>query len=152
MLSRAGKIKRNCLLSRWSRWEIRQCDAVHGFPVIGRNHFNCIPRATVQECAVRTFASALLTADAEVGVYFDTSEWRMVLVGNPEHAGFDRTIFDACRRARTPGAAVGSDCKYSRSFFARRFTVALRHWPMLFYNVVHTLRLSGRFTKVGGPV
>jgi hypothetical protein len=98
---------------------------VHGFPVIGRDHFNRIPRTPVKEGAVWSFAGALLATDAEVRIHFDAPEWWMVFVGHPEHASFDRTVFDASRRARATGATVGGDRKYSRPLFARRLAVTL---------------------------
>jgi len=98
---------------------------VYRFPVVGRHHFDCVPRAAVKECAIWSFADAFLTANAEIGIYFDAPEWRMIFVGNPEHACFDRTIFDARRRTCAAGATVGSDRKYSWSLLARRFAVAL---------------------------
>jgi hypothetical protein len=58
-------------------------------------HHNCIPGATVQKGAIRAFAGAFVTADAENGVDLDATEGRIILVRNPEHAVFYRTIFDA---------------------------------------------------------
>jgi hypothetical protein len=37
-----------------------------------------------------------LATDTEVRIYFDPSEGRMIFVGHPEHASFDRTVFNAC--------------------------------------------------------
>ena len=68
---------------------------MHGFPIIGRNHFDCIPRTAVEEGAVRAFAGALLATNAKVRIDFDTPEGWMIFVRNPEHAGFDRAVFDA---------------------------------------------------------
>ena len=70
---------------------------MHGFPIIRRNHFDRIPRAAVEEGAVRAFAGALLTTNAEIRIDFDTAKGRMIFVGHPEHASFDRTVLDARR-------------------------------------------------------
>ena len=70
---------------------------MNGFPVIGRYHFNCIPGAAIEKCAVWSFADALLAANAEIWIDFDASERRMIFVGHPEHTCFDGTVFDARR-------------------------------------------------------
>lgn len=98
---------------------------MYRFPIVGWHHFDRIPGAAVEEGAVRAFADALLAADAEIRIYFDASEWRMIFVGHPEHASFNRTILDARRRARATGATVSGDCKYSRPLLAGRLAVSL---------------------------
>ena len=70
---------------------------MYGFPVVSRNHLDRVPRTAIEKCPVRTFARALLAADAEIRIYFDSPERRMVFIGNPEHAGFNRTVFDTRR-------------------------------------------------------
>jgi hypothetical protein len=97
---------------------------MHGFPIIGGHHLNCVPGTTVQKCSVWSFADAFLTADAEIRIDFNTPERWMIFVRHPKHAGFNRTVFDAGWGARTPGAAVGCDRKYSRPLLARRLAVA----------------------------
>jgi len=97
---------------------------MHRFPIIGRHHLDCIPRASIEERAIRSFADALLATDAEIGIDFDSSKRRVIFVWNPEHAGFDRTVFDARRRAGATGAAVGSDCEDSRPLLAGGLAVA----------------------------
>ena len=67
---------------------------MHGFPIIGRNHFNRIPRTAIEEGAVRAFAGALLATNAKVRIDFDTPEGWMIFVGHPEHAGFDWAVLD----------------------------------------------------------
>ena len=111
--------------SRRGGWEIGKRNPVHSFPVIGRHHLDRIPGTAVEKCAVGTFTDALLAANAKVRVNFDSSEWWMIFVGHPEHARFDGTIFNASRRARAAGAAVGSDRKYSWPFLTRCLAVAL---------------------------
>lgn len=70
---------------------------MHGFPIIGWNHLDRIPRTAVEERAVGALAGAFLTADTQVRVDFDSSKGWMILVRDPEHAGFDRAVFDAGR-------------------------------------------------------
>src|SRR5882672_6846680 len=113
------------LSSGWSGRKIRQGNSVHRFPVIGRHHFDCVPRAAVKECSIWSFADAFLTADAEIRIYFDASEWWMIFVRYPEHAGFYRAVFDASRRSRATSATVGGDREDSWSLFACRLAVAL---------------------------
>jgi hypothetical protein len=131
--------------------KVRQRNSVDGFPVISWHHFDGVPRATIKEGAIRSLAGALLATDAEIWINFDSPEWRVILVWYPEHTRFDWAIFNAGRRAGAAGATVGSDCKDSRPFLARRFAVALRHRPMFFYDVIHISCLSWPFCKVGGP-
>jgi hypothetical protein len=108
---------------------------MHSFPIIGGYHLNRVPWTAIEKGAVGSFANAFLTADAEIGINFDAAKGRMIFVGDPEHAGFNRTIFDASRRPRTPRAAVSGDCKYSWSLLARGLAVAFRHGPMFFYDI-----------------
>ena len=67
------------------------------FYFYGVDHHNGIPRAAVEETAVRSFADTLFASDAEDGIDLDAAEWRMVFVGHPEHAVFHRAVFDAGR-------------------------------------------------------
>ena len=67
------------------------------FPIVSGNHFNSVPRATVKESAVWSFTDAFLTPDAEVRINFDAAKGRMIFIGHPEHAGFNRTILDTRR-------------------------------------------------------
>src|SRR2546427_8882935 len=95
------------LSSRRSGREIRQRNSVHSFPVVGRHHFDRIPWTTIEERSIRPLTDTFLAADAEVRINFDATEWRMIFVGYPEHASFDRTVFDASRRARATRTTVG---------------------------------------------
>lgn len=61
------------------------------------HHDDGIPRAAVQEAAVRTFTEALLAADAQNRINLDAPERRVVLVRHPEHAILDRAILHARR-------------------------------------------------------
>src|SRR5947209_16235286 len=124
------------LLRRTGRG-VRQGDAVHGLPVFGRDHLDCVPGAAVEERAVGAFADALLAADAEVRVNLDATEGRVLVVGHPEHAGLDGTIFDAGGRARAARAAVGRDRQQARLLLARRLAVALGHRPMFLDDFDH---------------
>ncbi|HZE69060.1 MAG TPA: hypothetical protein VE135_05990 [Pyrinomonadaceae bacterium] len=107
------------------------------FPVVCRHHLNGVPWTSVEEGAVRTFSGAFLTTYAEVWVDLDPPEWRVIFVGHPEHAGFDWTVFYTGRRACAAGAAISGNCQYARPFLPSCFTVADRHWPMFFNDVVH---------------
>src|SRR5947208_2636617 len=104
-----GLLPRCCLsCDRWRSWrlgwKVRQRNVMHGFPIVGRNHLNCIPRTAIEEGAVRAFAGALLTANAEIRIDFDAAEGWMIFIGHPEHAGFDGAVFDARGRAGAAGA------------------------------------------------
>ena len=112
---------------------------MHAFPVVGRHHLDRVPGTAIEKRAIRTFARTLLAADTEIRIDFDSSKWRMVFIRHPEHAGFDRTVLDTCRRTGATGAAVSGDREDARPLFSRRFAVALRHWPVLVYDVVHVL-------------
>src|SRR5437764_8302149 len=102
----------------WWRRQIRQSDAVHCFPILGRNHLNRIPRTAVEKRSVRTFARAFLTTDAEIRIDFDATEGRMIFIGNPEHASFDRAVFNTCRGAGTAGATIRSNRQDARFLLA----------------------------------
>src|SRR6476646_253687 len=73
------------------------------------HHLDGIPRATIQESAIRAFAGAFLAADAKHGIDLDVAEWRMILVGNPVHAIGNRAIWHASGRPRTPCTTLGDD-------------------------------------------
>ena len=85
------------VLSWWCGWCIRKNDPVHRFPIIRRDHLNRVPGTAIEKRSIRTFARALLAADTEIRIYFDSTERRMVFIGHPEHAGFDRTVLDTRR-------------------------------------------------------
>ena len=112
------------------------------FPIVGWNHVNRIPGTTVQECSIGSLARTLLTSNTEIGIDFDTAERRVILVRDPEHTGFDGTVFDASWRACAPGAAVSGNGEDPRSLLARCFAVTDRHRPFFFYNVEHLLCLA----------
>src|SRR6266516_4144254 len=97
---------------------------MHGFPVFRWYHLDSIPGATIEERTVRPFAGAFLAAYAEVGIDLDTPERRMILVGNPKHTSLNRTVFDAGRRSRAPGAAICGDGQNARLLLARCLTIA----------------------------
>jgi hypothetical protein len=110
---------------------------VDRFPIIGGNHFNRIPWTAIQECSVGSFTRTLLTSDTEIRIDFDTAEGRVVLVRYPEHAGLDRAVFDASRRAGAPGAAIGGNGKNARPLLAGRFAVAEGHRPFFLDYIEH---------------
>src|SRR5713226_4870008 len=97
---------------------------MHCFPIVGGDHFDRVPRAAVEKRSVWSFADAFLTTDAEVRIDFDAPERRMVFVGHPEHASFDRAVLDARRRAGATSAAVSGDGEYARLLLASGFAVA----------------------------
>jgi hypothetical protein len=82
-------------------------------------HDDGIPGAAVKEAAVWAFAQAFLAADAENGIDLDAPERGIVFVRHPEHAIFDRTVLDACGRARASCAAFGDDRQFFRLLLAR---------------------------------
>jgi len=110
---------------------------VQRFPIVCWDHLDRVPRAAIEKRAVRTFAGALLTADAEIRIYFDTSKRWVVLIRNPEHARFDRTILNTRRGSGATSAAISRDRQYARPLLARRFSVALGHRPVLVYDIEH---------------
>src|SRR5580692_8342557 len=77
------------------------------FDFDGVDHDDGVPRAAIEEAAVRALAETLLAADAENGIDLDAAEGRIVLVGHPKHTVFDRAIFDTCGRPGAAGAAFG---------------------------------------------
>src|SRR5437867_12025300 len=85
----------------------------------GIDHDDGVPRAAIQEAAVRAFAEALLAADAKNRIDLDAPERRIVLVRHPEHAVLNGTVLDAGRRARAAGAALGDNRKSFGSTLAR---------------------------------
>jgi len=131
---------------RWRR-QIGQCNAVHSFPIVGRHHFNRVPGTAIKKCAIRSFADAFLAADAEIRIHFDAPEWRMIFVWYPEHAGFDWTVFDTCRRACATSTTIRRDSKNARLLLTCGFAVAYRHGPLFFYDIVH--RAVDRIQKSG---
>ena len=118
-------------------WRVGKRDPVHGFPIVSGNHLDRVPGTAIKKRPVRTFAGALLTADAEVRIYFDTSKRRMVLIRNPEHTGFDRTILDTRRRSGATRAAIGGDREYTRPLLARCFSIAFGHRPVFVDDIEH---------------
>lgn len=94
------------------------------------DHDDCVPRASVQESSLGTLAEAFLAADAEDGVDLDAAERWMIIIRNPEHAIFDRTILYAGGRPRAAGAALGDDGKFFRLLLAGSGQ-ALRAWLVL---------------------
>ena len=78
------------------RRRIGKRDAVHSLPIVRRHHLYRIPRTTIKKRAVRALAGALLATDAKVRIDFDSSKRRMIFIGYPEHACFNRAILDTC--------------------------------------------------------
>src|SRR5438034_7066296 len=64
----------------------RELDAEACFDLLGRDHFDGVPRAAVEEGAVRPLARALLAADRSVGVHFSAVEGRRVWGADPVRA------------------------------------------------------------------
>ena len=111
---------------------------MNGFPVVSWHHFNSVPGTSIEKSAVGAFANTLLTTDAEVWIYFNSSKRRVVLVRQPEHTRFDRAILDARGRAGTAGTTIRRNREYAWPLLTGRFPVALRHRPVLFYDVEHS--------------
>ncbi len=91
----------------------------------------------VEKRAVRPFADAFLTTDAEIWINLDASKRRMIFVGYPEHARFDGAVLNARRRTCATRTTISSDGEYARLLLASCFAVAFRHGPMFFDDVVH---------------
>lgn len=94
-------------------------------PIVSGYHFDRVPGTTVEERTIGTFADALLTTNAQIRIDLDSSERWVVLVRYPEHACFDRTIFDARRRTRAASATVCSYRQNARTLLSCRLAVAL---------------------------
>jgi len=106
---RSEKLEASCSKRHYSDFLFHLC-CVH--------HHNRVPRAAVEEGTFRTLAGALVAADAENRVDLDATKRRIVLVGNPEHAIFNRAIFYARGRTRAPGAAFGDNGQLLGFLFA----------------------------------
>jgi hypothetical protein len=76
---------------------VGKSDPVKAFPILGGNHFDSVPRTTIQEGAIRSFADALLATNAEIGINFDAPEGWVIFVGHPEHTRLNGAILDAGR-------------------------------------------------------
>jgi len=87
---------------------------------LDRHHIDGVPWAAIEEGSVGAFAGAFLAANAEVRINFDAAKGRMVFVGNPIHAVFDRAIRDARRRARAARATLGDHGQFPGLLLARR--------------------------------
>ena len=61
----------------------------------------------------------------------------MVLIRDPEHTGFNRTILDTRRRSGTARAAIGGDREYARPLLARGFSIAFGHRPVFVDDIEH---------------
>ena len=129
--------KRIALTCRRCGRQIWKHDTVERFPVVCWNHLDGVPWASIQKRPVWSFARALLATNTEVRIYFNSSKRRVIFVRYPKHAGFDRTILDARRRTGATRTAVGGNREDARPLFTGSFAVALRHWPVLVYDVVH---------------
>lgn len=127
----------NNQLSRRGGRSIWKRDAVESFPIFGWHHFDCVPRAAIEEGAIRSLARALLAADTKIRIDFDAAKGWMILIRYPKHAGFDRAIFDAGRRSGTAGTAIRGYREDPGLLFTTCFAVSLGHRPMFVYNVVH---------------
>jgi hypothetical protein len=82
------------------------------FDFFGGDHVDGVPWTAIQEGAIGTLAGAFFTANAELRVHFDAAERRVVFVGNPVHAVFDRAIFDTRGRPGAAGTILSDDCKF----------------------------------------
>src|SRR5579862_9735594 len=85
----------------------------------GIDHRDSVPRATVEEAAIRPLAQALLAPDAQNWIHLDSAERRMILIRHPEHAVFHRAVLHACRRSGAPRAALGNDRQFFGFLLAR---------------------------------
>ena len=70
---------------------------MYSFPIVGGHHFDSVPGTTVEKRSIGSFADTLLATDTEIRIDFDAPKGRMILVGDPEHAGFNWAILNAGR-------------------------------------------------------
>src|ERR1017187_7962518 len=105
----------------WISWLMSggHLEADGRFHFLGGDHFDGVPRAAIQEGAVRPLAGALLAADAEHGVHLDAAGGRMLLVGHPIQAIGDRAIRHTSRRTGAARAAFGDNGKLFGPLFGR---------------------------------
>ena len=59
----------------------------------------------------------------------------MIFVRDPEHASFNRAVFNTGGRASAAGATIRSDRQDARLLLAGCFAVAFRHGPVLLDHV-----------------
>jgi hypothetical protein len=97
---------------------------VHRFPIFGGYHLDRIPGTAIEKRTVWSFADAFLTSNAKIRVNFDAAKRRMIFIGHPKHARFDRTIFNARGRAGAAGTTVGCDRQNARLLLSRSFAIA----------------------------
>src|SRR2546428_13927678 len=86
----------------------------------GVHHDDGVPRAAIQEAAVRPLAEALFAADTENRINLDAPERRIVLIRDPEHAVFHRAIFHAGGAPPATRADTGDASKALGVFLCRR--------------------------------
>src|SRR5271169_3558308 len=82
-------------------------------------HFYGVPQTAIQKSSVRTFAGALLAADAEDRIDLDTTERPMIFVRHPVHAIRHRAIGHAGGRSGATRAAFRDDGKFLGPLLAR---------------------------------
>ena len=121
------------------------------FPIFRRHHLNGVPGAAVEKRTIWTFAYALLASNTKVGINFDATKRRVILVRHPEHARFDGAIFNASGGTRAASATISRNCQNARLLFASSLAIALGHRPVFFYNVVQSRSLPA-FEEVGNPI
>ena len=90
------------------------------FHLGGIDHHDGVPGAAIQEAPVGSFADALLAPNTEDGIDLNTSERRIVLIGDPEHAIFNRAVLNAGRRTSAPSTAFGDDGQFFGFLLAGR--------------------------------
>jgi hypothetical protein len=96
---------------------------VQRFPIIGGNHLDGVPGATIEKSAIGTLAGTLLAANAKIRINLDTTKGRVIFIGQPKHASFDWTVFDAGGGTRTARAAISGYSQNTRPLFPRSFTI-----------------------------
>jgi hypothetical protein len=82
-----------------------------GFPLRRRNHDDGIPRATIEEGALRPAAQALPAADALERVDDNVLQGICPLVAHQDHAFLDRAVWLADWGPSATGACFGDDGK-----------------------------------------
>lgn len=114
------------MLSSRRGWrEIGKGDSVNCLPIVGGDHFDCVPGTAIEKRAVRSFADAFLTSDTKIWINLNPAKGRMIFVRYPEHAGFDWAILDARRRTGAARAAVRGNGEDAWALLSRCLAVAL---------------------------
>src|ERR1700690_2522211 len=112
----------------------RQLNGVRALPVLDFHHLDRVPGTTVQEGSVGSLAGTFCAADAGSLVDLDSAKRRVVRVGDPKHAGLNRAVGHANRRASAPRAVFVDDGQLLGLAFSE-IRPAARHRLELLYRI-----------------